>query len=183
MRRTDARDGRTRPEAGAVPDSTLEPTEGRDPARAGEAILDGALADRLAEWGTPPAWMARAGHRTTREKFAAGLRGIKYAVRGDSSFFAHAYRGLLIALTAAMLGIDPRGWCLLTLAAALVLIAELALSAVDTLARALGDPEAPGPKMAREIATGGVLVAAVASAAVTITVLALKFGDLLGWWR
>ena len=163
MTQPDAIDERTRPEAGVD--------------------LDDALAERLAEWGSPPAWMARAGRRTTREKLGAGLRGLKHAVRGDSSFFAHAYRGLLIAMTAAMLGIDPRGWCLLTLAAALVLIAELALSAVDTLARAFGDAEAPGPKMAREIATGGVLVAAIASAAVTITVLALKLGDLLGWWR
>ena len=37
--------------------------------------------------------------------------------------------------------------------------------------------------MAREIATGGVLVAAVASGAVTITVLLTKLGDLLGWWH
>jgi diacylglycerol kinase len=176
----DASDRRTRPEAG----TTLDPIPGSPGDRGPEATLaiDLDLEERLAEWGTPPAWAARAGLRTTREKFAAGLRGIKHAVRGDSSFFAHAYRGLLIAMTAAMLGIDPRGWCLLALAAALVLIAELALSAIDTLARALGDAEAPGPKMAREIATGGVLVAVVVAAAVAVTVLATKLGDLLGWW-
>ena len=28
-----------------------------------------------------------------RAKFAAGLRGLKHAIRGDSSFFAHGYRG------------------------------------------------------------------------------------------
>ena len=43
---------------------------------------------------------ARAGRRNSREKFAAGLRGLKHAIRGDSSFFAHAYRGLLIGMTA-----------------------------------------------------------------------------------
>jgi len=141
------------------------------------------LEARLAEWATPEAWSARAGRRDARAKLAAGLIGLKHAFRGDSSFFAHAYRGLLIALAAALLGVGPLGWCLLVLAAGLVLIAELAHSAIDTLARALGDAEAPGPKVAREIASAGVLVAVVVFAAVSVTVLVLKLNDLLGWWR
>ena len=48
---------------------------------------------------------------------AAGWRGIKSAVRGDSSFFAHCYRGTLIVITAALLGIDQRGWCLIVIGA------------------------------------------------------------------
>jgi diacylglycerol kinase (ATP) len=123
---------------------------------------------------------AQADRRNTRSKLAAGWRGIKSAVRGDSSFFAHCYRGTLIAITAALLGIDQRGWCLLVLGACLVLIAELTHSAVDTLARAIGDPEEPRLKTAREIAAGGVLVAAVGAAAVTTIVLAWKFAELLG---
>lgn len=130
-----------------------------------------------------PSPAARAGRRTFRAKFAAGLRGLKYALRGDSSFFAHGYRGLLIALTAALLGVNPLGWCLLVLAAALVLMAEMTHSAVDTLARAVGDPEDPPLRMAREIATGGVLVAGTISATVCIVVLLLKFNEMLGMWR
>lgn len=138
---------------------------------------------RLAEWGDPEPWIARAGRRDAREKMAAGLSGLKLAFRGDSSFFAHAYRGLLIAMAAGLLGVGPVGWCFLVLAAGLVLIAELAHSAVDTLARALGDPQAPGPKAAREIASAGVLVAVVVFAAVSVTVLVLKLNEMLGWWH
>jgi diacylglycerol kinase len=138
---------------------------------------------KLEELEAEPAWTARAGRRSSREKFAAGLRGVKHAIRGDSSFFAHAYRGTLIAMTAALLSVDALGWCLLVISAVLVLLAELFHSAVDTLARALGDPEDPPLKMAREIAAGGVLVAAFASGALTVTVLLVKFGELLGWWR
>ncbi len=54
-------------------------------------------------------WTARAGRRNSREKFAAGLRGLKHAIRGDSSFFAHGYRGILIAMTAGLLGVKPLG--------------------------------------------------------------------------
>lgn len=125
---------------------------------------------------------ARADRRNMRGKLYAGFRGLKHAVRGDSSFFAHAYRGTLIAITATLLGVNQWGWCLLVIAACLVLIAELSHSAVDTLARAIGDPEEPRLRMAREIAAACVLVAAFGSGAVTTIVLGWKLGELLGWW-
>ena len=137
---------------------------------------------RLEELSTPTPWAPRPDRRGSREKFAAGLRGLKHAIRGDSSFFAHAYRGTLIALTAALLGVNIWGWCMLVIAACLVLLSELIHSAVDTLARAVGDPEEPRLKTVREIATAGVVAAAFASGAVTITVLTWKLGELLGWW-
>jgi diacylglycerol kinase len=141
----------------------------------------GAGYDELAlDLDAPSDKNAQADRRNARRKLMAGWRGIKSAVRGDSSFFAHGYRGTLIAITAALLGVDQRGWCLLVLGACLVLIAELAHSAVDTLARAIGDPEEPRLNTAREIAAGGVLVAAFGSGAVTVIVLSWKFVELLG---
>ena len=139
--------------------------------------------DPPGDFDPPSIWTARAGRRNSKEKFAAGLRGLKHAIRGDSSFFAHAYRGILIAMTAALLGVSPWSWCLLVIAACLVLLSELTHSAIDTIARAVGDPEDPPLRMAREIATAGVLVAAFGSGAVTIVVLTMQFGELLGWWR
>jgi diacylglycerol kinase len=124
---------------------------------------------------------AQADRRNTREKMGAGFRGLKAAIRGDSSFFAHGYRGTLIAITAALLGVNQWGWCLLTLGACLILIAELSHSSIDTLARAVGDPEEPRLKTAREIAAAGVLVAAFGAGAITTIVLSWKFALLLGW--
>jgi diacylglycerol kinase (ATP) len=125
---------------------------------------------------------SRADRRNTFRKFAAGCRGIKHAARGDSSFFVHGYRGTLIAITAALLQIDQWGWCLLVISASFVLIAELTHSAIDTLARAIGDPEEPRLNMAREMAAGGVLVAAFGMGTVTVIVLGTKLGKYLGWW-
>jgi diacylglycerol kinase len=157
------------------------PSAGPQPRRgenAADADADTLLDPDLTE---PPEWTTRAGRRNAREKFEAGLRGLKLAARGDSSFFAHAYRGLLIALTAALLGVGPMGWCLLVLSSALVIVAELAHSAVDTLARTLGDPDEIGLKAAREIATAGVLVAVLVMAAVAVTIFTIRLGELLGW--
>jgi diacylglycerol kinase len=122
---------------------------------------------------------AQADRRNTRRKLAAGWRGLKSAVRGDSSFFAHGYRGTLIAITAALLGVNQWSWCLLVIAACLVLTAELAHSAVDTLARAIGDPEEPRLRTAREIAAAGVMVSAFGAGIITTIVLFWKFAELL----
>lgn len=139
------------------------------------------LEARLAEFADTGEWTPRAGRRTLRDKSAAGVRGMKLALRGDSSFFAHAYRGLLIALTATLLGIGPQQWCLLILAGGLVLISEFCHSAVDTLARAFGDADAPGPTAAREIATAGVLVSVIIFIIVAAVVLVSRMSALYGW--
>jgi diacylglycerol kinase (ATP) len=139
------------------------------------------LEARLAEFAETDLWTPRVGRRDMQTKLYAALRGLKHAFRGDSSFFAHTYRGLFFAITAALLGIGPHQWCLIVLAGGLVFIAELANSAVDTLARALGDPEAPGPLVAREIASGGVLVAVLVFLAVAIIVLVTRLTALFGW--
>src|SRR5262249_50103680 len=94
-------------------------------------------------------------------------------------FFAHAYRGVLIVMTAALLGVNLWGWCLLVIAACLVLLSELTHSAVDTLARAVGDPEEPRIRIAREIALASVVVAAFASAAATVSARAWRLVVLL----
>jgi diacylglycerol kinase len=147
----------------------------------GEPLFDDPPADPLLDFEASPKPAAHADRRNVQGKLAAGWRGLKAAVRGDSSFFAHSYRGTLIAIAAAMLGVDLRGWCLLVLGACLVLLSELTHSAVDTLARAVGDPEEYRLKTAREIAAAGVLVAAIGAAAVTLTVLGMRLVDLLGW--
>ncbi len=128
-----------------------------------------------------PSWGARAGRKNLKEKFWAGLSGVKHAVRGDSSFFAHAYRCVLIGVTAGMIGLSVHAWCLLALCACLVFFSEIVHSAIDTLARAVGDPEEPQLRIAREIAAGGVFICVVVAATITTIVLALRFGDLLNW--
>ena len=128
-----------------------------------------------------PGFSAHADRGGTKGKLVAGFRGLKQAVRGDSSFYAHLYRGVLIVIIAGLLQVSLWGWCLLILGGSLVLLAELCNSAVDTLARAVGDPDEPPLSIAREIAAAGVLVVAFTSGAVTVIVLATKLVELYGW--
>jgi len=138
--------------------------------------------DRLRlQFDDAPGVRAQADRRGTRGKLTAGVRGLKHAIRGDSSFYAHLYRGVLIVIIAGLLQVDLWGWCLLVLGGSLVLLAELVHSAVDTLARAVGDPDEPRLTIAREIAAAGVLVVAFTSGAVTVVVLSIKLAALYGW--
>src|SRR5262249_55903418 len=77
------------------------------------------LGDSLSDLEPSPELAAQAERRTVQGKLAAGWRGLKAAMRGDSSFFAHTYRGTLIVIAAAIIGVDFRGWCLLILGACL----------------------------------------------------------------
>ena len=121
---------------------------------------------------------AQADRRNARGKLAAGWRGLKSAIRGDSSFFGtrlsrnvHRHHRCHAARRSArwrpyrpgcVPGADRRA----------------CPQARPTSACAVGDPEEPRLKTAREIAAAGVLVAAIGSAAVTLTVLSLKFVEL-----
>ena len=129
---------------------------------------------RLVNYDPIPDWAPRAGRRNLREKLFAGLGGFKHAIRGDSSFFAHGYRALLVFLIAGLLGVPPLSWCLLVFGFCLVLIAELAHSAIDTLARAVGDPEEPRLKTTRDIAAAMVLTAVIGSTTVSVTVVTIR---------
>ncbi len=126
-----------------------------------------------------PQW--RTGDTSLWSKVRSGSRGLQRAIQTNSSYFAHAYRGFLIILSGAILGISPIGWCFLTIAAALVLTSELFHTAIEAIAASVATESNPQLRDAREIASGAVLVASVTSAVITITVLVTRLGVLLDW--
>lgn len=134
-----------------------------------------------AESSTLPAATIDRKRVTTRLKLAEGARGIKQAIRAESSFFAHAYRGLLIAISAIILGVPAIGWCFLLISAALVLLAETFRCTIHVILDELDDPDEPRFVAAREIASGGLLFASITSAGLTLMVLTSRLGELLGW--
>ena len=161
---------------------TLEGSKPSAPPLTPPGVVGGSTRLDLADFDPVPLH-SRAGRRSINDKLWAGLSGWKHAIRGDSSFFAHAYRACLVAITAGMLGLNYQGWIALVLAFSLIALAELNHSAVDTLARAVGDPEEPRLKVAREIAAGGVLAAVVGATTVVIVILTFRFGDMFNWLR
>lgn len=112
------------------------------------------------------------------ETAAARLRSFRYALRGIASMLRHEPNARIhLLVTVAVIGLGvllavPReSWCWLVVAMALVWCAEAANTALERLADALHPEPQPLVGQAKDIAAGGVLIAAVAAGAIGLLVL------------
>jgi diacylglycerol kinase (ATP) len=105
------------------------------------------------------------------------VEGVLYGVRTQRHVRWHSVACLAVLVVAPRLGVTPGEFALLCLAAALVLVAELANTAVEA-AVDLACPEYhPLARAAKDVAAGAVLVAAFGAAAVGWVVLAPAAGS------
>lgn len=116
----------------------------------------------------------------TLGKSRAGLNGLKLAIRGDSSFFAHGYRFTIVLMFGAMIQLPPLAWIILSICGGLVLLSELFNSAIDALTRSVavgeGDEHA---QAARDIGAASVMISVIVGFAVTIALFGIRLNELL----
>jgi diacylglycerol kinase len=113
-----------------------------------------------------PADAPRRPRHSWRDKFKFALRGLKFGIRGHSSFAVHFFFAAVVLAAAAMLIREPLEWCLLLGCIGLVLTAELFNSAVETLFRGLDDATKARVWPCLDIAAGAVLVASATAAVI-----------------
>jgi diacylglycerol kinase len=116
--------------------------------------------------------------RSWSQKFADAFRGLSRAVRSQSSFGVHLGMATAVVATGAFVQVSPVEWCLLVLAIGLVLMAEIFNTAIESLARGPGSRRHPRLRDALDMASGGVLVAAITAAVVG----AIVFGSRIAAW-
>jgi len=116
--------------------------------------------------------------RSWSQKFADAFRGLSRAVRSQSSFGVHLGMATAVVATGAVLQVSPVEWCLLVCAIGLVLMAEIFNTAIESLARGPGSRRHPRLRDALDMASGGVLVAAITAAVVG----AIVFGSRIAAW-
>jgi diacylglycerol kinase len=119
--------------------------------------------------------------RPWSQKFGDALRGLKFGIRGHSSFFVHFFAAALVVLAAAALQCTVTQWCLLLGCIGMVLTAELFNSAIETLHRGFDAETRERTWKALDIAAGAVLMASITAAIVGALVLGKRLGQLLGW--
>lgn len=115
-------------------------------------------------------------------KFRNAFRGMRAGIWGQSSFYVHGVMGLLVLLLAIVLGVSPLEWCVLVLCIALVISAELFNSAFESLAKAVTRDFDDHVRDALDIASAAVLVIAIGSSIVGLTIFGFRIGLNLGWW-
>jgi diacylglycerol kinase len=120
--------------------------------------------------------------RPWRDKLRDAARGLKWGIRGHSSFMVHFFFAALVAVAAIVLGCGLEEWCLLIFAIGLVLTAELFNSAVETLFRGLEPETKERSWPALDIAAGAVLLASVAAAFIGGAIFLRRLLALWGWF-
>jgi diacylglycerol kinase len=128
----------------------------------------------------PPPEVARPrSRRPWRDKFRAAARGLKWGVRGHSSFFVHFFFTALVLAAAIVLRCDAKEWCLLVGCIGGVLTAELFNSAIETLFRGLDEETKGRVWPCLDVAAGAVLLASATASVIGCIVFVPKLADLL----
>jgi diacylglycerol kinase (ATP) len=119
-------------------------------------------------------------HRNWTAKFSDAFRGWRDAMRGQSSFSIHFAAALAVLIAAAILRVDAIEWCLLTGCIAVVFVAELFNTALESLAKAITSEQHPAIRQALDVAAAAVLFAACGSAVVGAVVFGRHIWPMLG---
>jgi len=117
--------------------------------------------------------------RPWSQKFREALRGLKFGVRGHSSFFVHFFCAALVIAAAIQLQCSVEEWCLLLLSIGFVLTAELINSAIETLHRGLDPDTRERTWKALDIAAGAVLFASITAALVGAIIFGSRLIELV----
>jgi diacylglycerol kinase len=104
-------------------------------------------------------------------KFANAFRGITVSIRTESSFRVHLPCAVAVVACGIYFQVERWEWCVLVLCVGTVLAAEMFNSALESLAKTIADRPDPHVGDALDIASGAVLVAAIAAAIVGLAIL------------
>ena len=121
----------------------------------------------MAGGGERERWSVRARARS----FGHAGRGIAALLATQHNAWIHAAMTAGVVALAAVLGVSRLEWALLALAVALVWAAEAMNTAVEALGDRVSPEHHPLVERAKDVAAGGVLLAAVGSAVAGLLVL------------
>ena len=112
------------------------------------------------------------------ESIGYALEGLKFTYRGGRNFKIQIGFALLITILGLVLKIEPSDWLVLTVTIVLVLILELVNTAIETVVDMVSLEINPLAKIAKDVAAGAVLVAAVGSILVGLIIFLPKLLSL-----
>jgi diacylglycerol kinase (ATP) len=113
--------------------------------------------------------------RARAQSFVDAGRGIAALVAAQANARIHLLATIAAVALGGWLGLSASEWCWIALAVALVWVAEALNSAIEALADAVHPARDPRIGLAKDLAAGAVLVAAIAAAVIG----ALLFGPRL----
>ncbi|MDQ8736704.1 diacylglycerol kinase family protein [Paenibacillus sp. LHD-38] len=103
--------------------------------------------------------------------FAVAISGVVFALRTQSHMRFHALAGLIACVVGLIVSLEPLEWAIILLAIAVVISAEMINTAVEQAVNLASPSIHPVAKVAKDVAAGAVLIAAVISAIIGLLIL------------
>lgn len=122
-------------------------------------------------------------HRVNKNKslfdsFYHAYEGIKYAVVSERNMQIHLSFAILVTIFGLLLSISYAEWLVCLVLIALVFSLELVNTAIESTVDLITTDENSGAKVAKDAASGAVLVAAIISAFIGFIIFIPKIFDL-----
>ncbi len=138
------------------------------PTREGVALTDGPESERRHErraeseprYASPFTVVGRV--RSFRHAFS----GLRFVLRSQHNAWLHAVATVLACGLAAALHLEAIEWTVLTVAVTIVWVAEAFNTGLEVLADAITEDRHPAVKVAKDVAAGAVLLAAIGAVSV-----------------
>ena len=102
--------------------------------------------------------------------FKYAWAGLKYAFTSQPNFRIHSLIAIVVLVFALLLHLPYLEWLILLLTMALVLIAEMVNTALEAMTDLMQDQYHPQAKIAKDVAAGMVLLAAIAAVIVGLVI-------------
>jgi diacylglycerol kinase len=117
---------------------------------------------------------------TLSQSFRCAWEGLRHVWVSERNARIHAAVAVVVTLLGLRLGLTALEWALLVVAMALVFIGEMFNTVVERTVDLVTLEHHPLAKLAKDMAAGAVLVAALAAALVGLLVLGPRLWALLG---
>jgi len=118
--------------------------------------------------------------RSRLRSFRFALRGLRAMLRSQHNAWIHALATLAVVAAGLLLRIDAGEWVAITLAIVAVWTAEALNTALEALGDAASPEFHPRVELAKDVAAGAVLIAAVGAAVVGALVFVPRLAHLGG---
>lgn len=109
--------------------------------------------------------------RSLGESFRCAIQGVLFVLQSERNMVLHFLAAVFVLLVAALLRVTPLELACLTLVICVVLVCELANTALEILCDVVCADLEPRIKRIKDISAGAVLVSAVSAIIVGILVL------------
>ena len=118
--------------------------------------------------------------RSRLRSFRFALRGLRAMLRSQHNAWIHALASVGVVAAGLLLGIGAGEWIAITLAVVAVWTAEALNTALEALCDVASAEFHPRVELAKDVAAGAVLIAAVGAVVVGVLVFVPRLADLGG---